>query len=344
MKKIECEMCGDKNLIKQDGVFVCQSCGTQYSVEEAKKMMVEGTIKVDSSDKIENLYILARRAKDNNDAETAEKYYEMISLEEPNSWEAVFYHIYFKSIKSKNYQIMSVAKSVANSINDVLILIKQNVEDITEQEKAIDEVAYRYKMLSDIFYEASKSIFDNASKSSTTRYVEAFQTYFANALSAIEIMYKLGDNLESLFPENEKFIKVAVADWIDGTKKHIVIMPYAQKKRKENWAIINSYQNKIKKYDPNYRAPRKQGCYVATSVYGSYDCPDVWVLRRYRDEVLANNIFGRAFISTYYTISPTLVKFFGKATWFNKICRPLLDRKVKKLTKRGFSDTPYYDR
>ena len=25
------------------------------------------------------------------------------------------------------------------------------------------------------------------------------------------------------------------------------------------------------------------GCYVATAVYGSYDCPEVWVLRRYRD-------------------------------------------------------------
>ena len=28
-------------MIKQDGVFVCQSCGAKYSVEEAKKMMVD---------------------------------------------------------------------------------------------------------------------------------------------------------------------------------------------------------------------------------------------------------------------------------------------------------------
>ena len=32
----------------------------------------------------------------------------------------------------------------------------------------------------------------------------------------------------------------------------------------------------------------KAGCYVATSVYGSYDCPEVWTLRRFRDEVLAD--------------------------------------------------------
>ena len=39
MKQLKCEMCGSAELIKQDGVFVCQSCGCKYSVEEAKKLM-----------------------------------------------------------------------------------------------------------------------------------------------------------------------------------------------------------------------------------------------------------------------------------------------------------------
>ena len=42
MKQLTCEMCGSTELLKQDGVFVCQICGTKYSVEEAKKMMAEG--------------------------------------------------------------------------------------------------------------------------------------------------------------------------------------------------------------------------------------------------------------------------------------------------------------
>ena len=41
MKQLICEMCGGNDLIKQDGVFVCQNCGTKYTVEEAKKMMKE---------------------------------------------------------------------------------------------------------------------------------------------------------------------------------------------------------------------------------------------------------------------------------------------------------------
>lgn len=89
MKQLTCEMCGSTELVKKDGVFVCQSCGTKYSVEEAKKMMIEGpvdvqgTVKVDTSDKVKNLYKMARRAKDDNNAELAAKYYEMITFEIP---------------------------------------------------------------------------------------------------------------------------------------------------------------------------------------------------------------------------------------------------------------------
>lgn len=49
MKQLTCEMCGSTDLIKQNGVFVCQSCGCKYSVEEAKKMIIEGNIDVSGS-------------------------------------------------------------------------------------------------------------------------------------------------------------------------------------------------------------------------------------------------------------------------------------------------------
>jgi hypothetical protein len=86
------------------------------------------------------------------------------------------------------------------------------------------------------------------------------------------------------------------------------------------------------------------GCFVATAVYGSYDCPPVWTLRRFRDNTLANSWYGRTFIHIYYAISPTLVKWFGKAKWFKNLCKPVLDHFVKKLRKTGFEDTPYSDR
>ena len=86
------------------------------------------------------------------------------------------------------------------------------------------------------------------------------------------------------------------------------------------------------------------GCYVATAVYGSYDCPEVWTLRRFRDNILANTWYGRAFIRIYYTISPTLVKWFGHTAWFNKLWRGKLDKIVNSLQKQGVESTPYQDR
>lgn len=88
---------------------------------------------------------------------------------------------------------------------------------------------------------------------------------------------------------------------------------------------------------------QKNGCYIATAVYGSYDCPEVWTLRRYRDYHLANSIWGRVFISVYYSFSPVIVKLFGKAEWFNKLFHRYLDNKVSALKSKGYSSSKYED-
>lgn len=112
-----------------------------------------------------------------------------------------------------------------------------------------------------------------------------------------------------------------------------------------NQSLLSKYVEKTKKYDASYQAPSQPGgCYVATAVYGSYDCPQVWTLRRYRDYTLAETWHGRAFIHTYYAISPTLVKWFGNTKWFKKMWKGKLDRMVENLKANGVEDTPYQDR
>lgn len=149
MKRLTCEMCGSTDLIKQDGVFVCQTCGCKYSIEEAKKMMVEGTVdvsgstvKVDNERKIENLRTLADRAKAEGDTETAAKYFEELLKEDPNNWEANFYTIYYAAHNIKIAQIGSAANRVSNIIDTVYGLIKENLHTPDEQKAAGREVAY----------------------------------------------------------------------------------------------------------------------------------------------------------------------------------------------------------
>ena len=88
---------------------------------------------------------------------------------------------------------------------------------------------------------------------------------------------------------------------------------------------------------------KSDSCYIATAVYGNYDCPEVWTLRRFRDYYLAKSVLGRAFIKIYYFISPKFIKIFGKTRWFNTFFRDRLDVMVKRLNQRGYSSEKYED-
>jgi hypothetical protein len=108
--------------------------------------------------------------------------------------------------------------------------------------------------------------------------------------------------------------------------------------------IPSNYRLELRKKNIERSKKSKSGCYIATAVYGSYNCPKVWMLRRFRDNTLDATSYGRAFIKTYYAISPTLVKWFGETSWFKKLWRKPLDKLVSSLKCRGVEDTPYIDK
>ena len=41
MKKMVCDICESKRIKKENAVFVCQDCGTEYTLEEAKNLLKE---------------------------------------------------------------------------------------------------------------------------------------------------------------------------------------------------------------------------------------------------------------------------------------------------------------
>jgi hypothetical protein len=75
---------------------------------------------------------------------------------------------------------------------------------------------------------------------------------------------------------------------------------------------------------PQTQPAKKEGCYIATAVYGSYDAPEVMTLRRFRDETLRNSAFGRWFIRTYYRLSPPVAEKLKNAKRINAFVRSIL--------------------
>ena len=130
------------------------------------------------------------------------------------------------------------------------------------------------------------------------------------------------------------------------------LLMYRGTSRQEKTNDLQEIYIKINKLDSTFEVPElttppsdnNSGCYIATSVYGSYDCHEVWTLRRYRDDILSKNVIGKFFIYCYYKISPKLVKYFGKTNWFRNIWIFILNKTVKKLNNKGIKGTPYRDK
>ena len=344
MKALKCDMCGSTDIVKQDGLFVCQHCGTKYSIEEAKKMMFEGTVdvsgstvKVDDSEKISNLYKLARRARDENNAENAQKYYEEIALNNPDDWESNFYKVYYNAIQTKDTELVLSIKKIDASVQSTLVIIKKQLSG-EEQKSAYSEVVAKALPF---YLDTANTCYDKLMR-------HGFAPEIKNAITAcFKAVEKLGDMTIELFSDRELAAKVYSAIFEQRSSLSV------DRTREESKNLMN----KIKNNDPSFnydsalnkslhdiKASRSSGCYIATAIYGSYDCPEVWILRRYRDNILATTWYGKAFIHSYYAISPFIVKKFGRTLWFKKVWKRKLDNIVIYLKSAGIEDTPYEDK
>ena len=252
MKKLTCEMCGSTDLVKQDGVFVCQSCGCKYSVEEAKKMMIEGpvdvsgsTVKVDTQQKKENLYEIARRARDDNNSTAAAKYYDMILQEDPFSWEASFYATYYAAMDTKVGQMADSAATVRNCFNSVLNLIKERVPE-SEQGGCVKEIIARVKIIADMYIYNAENNRDNDHSRDWIR-------------AALRMQYDLGDCIAESWPKSDNFKIIAVIAWKEAVenelrdlKEYYDLDSMDTKDWNDLRSVVNFYMKKIGAIDRDY--------------------------------------------------------------------------------------------
>lgn len=266
---------------------------------------------------LENLYQLARMAKDENNYKNAAKYYEMILIKVPNDWEAAFYSEYYKTAACKMGEISSACNSLLNRIKNVLELPNCPQTRIIDECSALALNLYAGVKLS---FEKSSATDKLATKSAT---IDCY-------MSIVAFLYLLGDHIEGY----ENLHEHAVSLWKQGVKFHLEFVQEMESFL-ENKSKILSYVEKIQKYDLSFEtpliSPPPGGCYIATAVYGSYDCPEVLVLRQYRDEVLSKSWYGRLFIHTYYTISPHIAKRLSRKSSITKFIKKKLDKFVSKL-------------
>lgn len=405
MQTIKCEMCGSNDIIKQDGIYVCQHCGTKYSVEEAKKMFIQGSIKIDNTASAQNYLILAENASESKNFTDAENYSNKVIEVNPNEAEA-----WFIKGKAAGWQTTISNLRVNETVNCFNKALELNKDESfkTNTQSELKDILLASVLLALDIYSGYPSV-DNSNevlsvaKLSSSLYSgfcekhsldkgdfdELLMVHLVTAIvktySAVILHdYKGYDEHPSDSALVEYLTRVdgavSILDYATTLGNNNIVLSSAYKKKIEiltdkeasksymigsggSWVTSQTLNEETKKLtideimethkkwnsiDSSHTIPKRpspsSGCYIATAVYGSYDCPEVWVLRRFRDYTLANSWYGRIFIRLYYSISPELVKRFGKSEWFKKLWKPKLDWMVGHLKDKGFANTPYKDK
>ena len=336
MALINCPECGRQ---VSDRAASCPDCGCPINnVPVAAPQVVMNPV-VNNTKEIENLLMLAQRARSGGDSTNAQKYYDLLLQKDPGNWEAIFFSVYYEASGCKIMNISSAANSLANCVHNSFAAIKE-LPDEDDQGKALADVCSHSAAMALMLASAANSHYV---KFSTVN--GAFGEFAGRVVAAGGIFDKIESGLKRQFPNRTGLLTQYQKSYVTflNTYPRAYNLDYRTN-------LTNRLNEEIRQKDPSYVAPTTPTtsgsgcCYVATAVYGSYDCPEVWTLRRFRDDTLARTWYGRAFIHLYYAVSPTLVKWFGKTKWFKNLWKPTLDKMVRKLNNKGVEFTPYNDR
>lgn len=100
---------------------------------------------------------------------------------------------------------------------------------------------------------------------------------------------------------------------------------YQHKSSNSNYTVTSSSSEN--------NTQQKEGCYIATMVYGYYDEPHVMKLRSYRDNHLLNCSIGRVVVKAYYYVSPKMIRYLEDKRYINHIIKLIVDKIIQNIEK-----------
>jgi TPR repeat protein len=150
-----CSKCGNE---VTSGDF-CSKCGNRVGDGASQQQSQQGT--AEASAKLDNLYKVARRAKNDGNIDQAFKYYEQISMEDPNGWEPTFYVAYYSAVKEyKADKISSAIGLLGSCLNGVFDFIGE-IEGYDKQKNASEDVATDVSDFAEILKKAAWARYDH---------------------------------------------------------------------------------------------------------------------------------------------------------------------------------------
>jgi hypothetical protein len=188
---------------------------------------------------------------------------------------------------------------------------------------------------------------------------ETVYSFYSEGLAAVAVGDKSGyidktgrmviapqfDFAEGFF---EGLARVGVGDkhgYIDKTGR-MVIAPQFEKSRhfSDGLAMVkastlgggSSPSARSVRSSKTSQSTKKDGCFIVTAVYGSYNAPEVLTLRNFRDDVLLASNVGRALVKLYYILSPPVARLLNAHLWLRNMVRKAVVQPIISLVRLKF--------
>ena len=268
MKRLTCEMCGSTDLMKENGVFVCQTCGCKYSVEEAKKMMVEGVVQVEGTVKIDNSGMtktykdMAIKAYDSGNTKEAYQYFLKVLEIEPKDYQCIFYKGMCQGWETTlaRPRVGEAVAAYQQAIQYAPVEIAQNVKElfITELTRLmsawLEKAEQRYLDVDD-FYMSNRDIFYDymGVGEKVVKYIDSYMDAVVNSESAAFI-----EAVGELYCSACEAVCSYAQIWTNYSQENLI---YSGLSSKEKAPFLRDYDNmifEVRKHNPAFKRPTSE--------------------------------------------------------------------------------------
>jgi len=345
----ECPKCGARlQLDSSKETGYCQYCGSQIVIQDAitlYKVKVEGQVKLEGAVTADSLMQVARRTYGEGNTREAYSIFTRVLELEPDNWEAVYYRGLCAGWQSTlaNIRLRETCSAIVNAIalfrkqhddpEKVRVLLNNASVELSRITDALFNLAYEHLLK---YKDLTRSLSDFYEQCERVMEAQDF------ALSLLSDDCLAADST-GISKKNKVNILVKAMQVCSTMCQKVQVGTYVYELQtlgpsdRYRGILVARYDRlalEAKRLDPNVILPgikRGRGCYIATTVYGSYNAPQVLLLRQYRDHVLLRYWLGRAFVRFYYLVSPGLAKRLRHSKWCRDVAKIMLDHIVGRI-------------
>lgn len=311
MKAMVCDLCRSNSFSKQGEFFQCDYCRTKYTPEQARRMLVEGTVKIDRSEDTSRLLKIAWNAYEGGNTTEAYDYANRALEIDSNNGQAWF-------LKGASAGWRANLSSLGPKLREMLQCFNAGASALPWEQAAPYRNGSGQAARAVVEHHYQISLQHMRNNKLDQRGWEEHVNRSRALMDAAEASFELDNNPRSL----QLAIWIASGNlagevlWQEGVGR--VAQNVFHEYRVHLTNRINHWANIVRHFEPGFEAPipkpaKTGACFVVTATFGREDAPPVVLLREFRDEVLLRTSVGQRAINWYYKHGPGAAEHISRS-------------------------------